>query len=85
MFYRLCTNFVAFNILSLELYKFSASPYNNDSIFWMNLYRHNTDQVQLLGPFDQCLWVNLLGPVGDLYCFSNTFRMLVSDIKCFSP
>ena len=29
---------------------------------------------------------NLLGPVGDLYCFSNTFRMLVSmyvHLQCF--
>ena len=34
----------------------------------------------LLGPVgDLYCFENLLGPVGDLYCFSNTFRMLVID------
>ena len=27
---------------------------------------------------------NLLGPVGDLYCFSNTFRMLVLPVLDFT-
>ena len=49
----------------------------------MNLYLHNTDQVLLFGPFICFVFEavmpfeNLLGPVGDLYCLSNTFRKLV--------
>ena len=27
-----------------------------------------------------CLFLNLLGPVGGMYCFSNTYRMLVMSI-----
>ena len=51
------------------------------NFFFINLYRHNTDQVSF-GPLSSAFvgvmpLENLLGPVGDLYCFSNTFRMLV--------
>ena len=48
-------------------------------IFWINLYRHNTDQVSFVPLSSAFVGVmpreNL--PEGDLYCFSNTFRMLV--------
>ena len=52
--------------------------------FWINLYQHNTDWVSL-GPLSSAFvgvmpLKNMLGPVGDLYCFSNTFRMLVHII-----
>ena len=55
------------------------SPYK--IFFFINLYLHNKDQVSFGPDWSAFVGVmpleNLLGPVGDLYCFSNTFRMLV--------
>ena len=48
-------------------------------IVGMNLYWvwHNTGRLWLLYPFwVMSLW-NFLGQVGDIYCLSNTYRMLV--------
>ena len=46
----------------------------------INLYWHNTENFSLLYPFMYSFWSYaslLLGPVGDMYCFSNTYSMLV--------
>ena len=69
-------------LLKLSFPNFSISPYKIMTwVFWMNLYRHKTDQVSLWPLWSAFVGVmpleNLLGPVGDLYCISNTFRMLV--------
>ena len=44
------------SLLKFSFTNFSVLRYKIMTLFlWMNLYRYNTDQVQLLGPFDMCL------------------------------
>ena len=45
----------------------------------LDLLIHELSNIALILPLE-----NLLGPVGDLYCFSNTFRMLVLFTKVLS-